>query len=194
MVDVHTALPGRVVSYDASKKVADIELVTRRQLPSVEGDPVVEKLPLLRNVRIGWLQAGGMFLHMPLAAGDHVLVIFCESSIAQWRSTGKESLAGDQTRHALSYAWALPVASPDAQAAAQTVVPGVTHLGGGTLVVGDITSKFVALAEKVNDNFEAIKDMFDSWLPVANDGGAALKTASADLVFADVASTNLKAK
>jgi hypothetical protein len=53
--------------------------------------------------------------------------------------------------------------------------------------LGDAGAQFLALASLVDANFAAIKRMFTTWVPVASDGGAALKAVSAALVFPSVA-------
>jgi len=63
---------------------------------------------------------------------------------------------------------------------------GIVEIGGG--------DQFVALANKVKTALDFINNVFSSWTPVANDGGAALKTAwSAGISETDVSSSNLKA-
>ncbi len=59
-------------------------------------------------------------------------------------------------------------------------LPTLLELAGG--------SDFVALAAKVDDSFDAIKAAFSAWTPVANDGGAALKT-SWSLHASDIVAT-----
>lgn len=48
---------------------------------------------------------------------------------------------------------------------------------GGLIIIDKIKTEI----EKLNSNFDTIKNMFSSWVPVPNDGGAALKGASSAL-------------
>lgn len=52
---------------------------------------------------------------------------------------------------------------------------------------------FVALAAKVDAVFASLQSVFDSWTPVPNDGGAALKTALAGWAVESVAALRVKA-
>lgn len=48
---------------------------------------------------------------------------------------------------------------------------------GGMIILDKLKTEI----EKLNSNFDTIKNMFEGWVPVPNDGGAALKTASSSL-------------
>lgn len=108
-LDLHTALPGRVRSYDSDTQTADIELGVRRVIPVGDEDEEdrVEDYPILPSVPVVFPRGGGYFLHFPLEAGDGVLVIFAESDLNRWRETGDVSDPGVATRHGLSGAVAL---------------------------------------------------------------------------------------
>ncbi len=69
-----------------------------------------------------------------------------------------------------------------------SLVAPTVNLGGAS------PDEFVALAEQTDDQFTKIKDMFSSWTPAPNDGGAVLKTLSSSLVFTSVAATKVKAE
>ena len=78
--------------------------------------------------------------------------------------------------------------------------------GSGTVTLVTIgapgDAKLVALAEAVNANFQVIRDLFETWQPTPQDGGAALRTlavgsplgppTNGDLQFDDVSATKLK--
>jgi hypothetical protein len=158
MHDLHTCLPGRIVSYDAAKQVADVKPMVKRAIPDTAGKVVHEAYPVLPNVPVVWQRSGGFMLHFPLAAGDSVLLVFSEAATAQWRESGSLSEAGDITRHGLSYAFAIPGIAPNAQALAPT---GANMVAPTPFSVGNAASaKFLAWAETVDANIAAIK----SWL------------------------------
>lgn len=202
MLDLHTMIPGRVESYDAAKQVADVAPVVRRPIRTDDDDQEHEELPVISNVPVQWARGGGFSLHFPIAKGDHVMLVFSEAAIAQWRESGQLSDPGDLRRHDLSYPIAVPGISfegaplADAPAANEgtiTVGPGgvmrVSTAGG--------TADFVALAAKVLAQLNALKSAINGWTPVPNDGGAALKTALSSLFAswpASVAATTLKAE
>lgn len=109
-VDLHTAMPGVVRSYDDETQTAEIALGVARVIPAAdEDDPdLVEPLPILPSVPVLWPRASGGYLHIPIAAGDGVLVLFCESDLNRWRETGQAGEdPGVHTRHGLSGAVAI---------------------------------------------------------------------------------------
>jgi len=192
--ELHISMPGRVKSYDAAKQTAEIIPCVRGTIPDGDGNTIHEDLPVIPNVPIAWPRGGGFYMHFPLAVGDHVWLVFNTTSFAQWRATGEVSDPGDLRRGTISYPWAYPGAAPDAQHFTDAPAAGQAVLGGGVFRVGGPSADFVALAAKVDANFNAIKSMFSGWTPVPNDGGAALKTASASLSLPATAATKLKAQ
>lgn len=111
LLDVHTALPGRVRSYDAATQRADVILGARRVVPAADEDTeedTSEELPILVSVPVVWPTGGGYRLHAPLAAGDGVLVIFPESSIDRWLDSGDVADPALPTRHGIDGAIAIP--------------------------------------------------------------------------------------
>lgn len=119
--ELHTATPGRVESYTSGAQIADVQPMIRRRLERRDGSPVYETMPIIRAVPIVWPRAGSWFVHMPLAAGDFVLLIMCERDIARWRQTGELSPPLDVRHHHLSHAVAIP-----------GVYPRTGELGGGS--------------------------------------------------------------
>ena len=109
-VDMHTAIPGIVRSYDAAAQTADIEIALLRPVPNPDEDEPdgAEALPILPSVPIAWPRAGGFFLHFPLSAGDSVLLVFSELDMNAWRASGRVSDPALGDRHGLSGAVAVP--------------------------------------------------------------------------------------
>jgi hypothetical protein len=96
---VHTSIPARVASY--------LPL-----LQQIACEPVIEGMPKLEDVPVLWPRGGGYMQHFPLAAGDHVLLVFCEADFNPWRLSGSALAPAMLKRHGL-FAWALPGAAPD---------------------------------------------------------------------------------
>lgn len=107
--EIHVALPGVVKSYNAATQTADIQPQIKRALRKRDGSIVTEDLPILPSVPVGALRAGGFFFHMPVTTGDHVLVIFCERDINEWRRLGSNVDPADLRTHSLSGAVAIPM-------------------------------------------------------------------------------------
>lgn len=163
LADVHTCLPGRVVSYDATKQQADVEIVVRSAVEASDGSTMHESYPVIPAVPVAWMRGGGYSLQFPLAKGDHVWLMFSEAAMGFWRTSGQVSVPGDLARHSLSYPIALPCIAPDSQ-----ILPSAAHAllsapGGGKLVVsaGGETDA-VALAGLVGDVLTALKGAIDS--------------------------------
>jgi len=109
---LHTALPGRIVSYDSARQVADVEIQIELALPKRDGTTTHEQLPKLRDVPIGHPAGGGYFVHLPLAPGDFVWVMFSECSLEAFIGDGKIHRQKDLRTHGLSGAYAIPALSP----------------------------------------------------------------------------------
>jgi hypothetical protein len=202
LLDVHTALPGRVKSYDATTQSAEVVPVIRNAAPRDDGGSELEDLPVIPNVPIAWPRGGGYYLHFPIAPGDHVLLVFSEAAIGQWRESGELSEPGDLTRHDLSYPFAIPGVAPDAQAfidAPESEALIAVGSGGSLRVsapgkAGDC--EFVALTGKLQSALESAADAGLGGA-VPNDGGKAAFLAFKGALTAlgtAAASTTLKAQ
>lgn len=215
LLDLHTCTVGQVHEYDAATQRAVVFPLIARVEDTDDLGRQVDELPPLTSVPVVWPRAGGYALHFPLKKGDHVLLVFAESDVSHWRTNPKGAPAvpgGDTTigvqepqdlrRHGLSSAFAIPGVLPDEYPIedaptdhAVLVVPVGGRLRVSTAGAGH-TEK-VALAEKVAAQLTALKDAISNAAPVANDGGAALKTAILG-ALADwpesVASTTLEAE
>ena len=116
LLDVHTALPGKIVKYDKATQLADVQLMIKRALLNDKNAVVNEDLPILPDIPVAFPRGGDFFVSFPLAAGDHVMVIFQESSIDAWQSQGPTSLPvspGDSRRHSLTGGVAIPCMYPN---------------------------------------------------------------------------------
>ena len=194
--DVYTALPGRVESYDPKTQCADVLPLVKRPLPTADGDIVSEDLPIVPNVPICFPRGGAFTISWPIAPGDSVLLIVTTYAIGGWRASGKSSEAGDVRLHSLGSSVAIPVLAPNSGA-----LPEAQAADNAFIIVGPMlklgtadASDFAALASKCDSNYQKVKDLFSGWNPVPNDGGAALKAASASLSFDPVGCSRVKIK
>jgi hypothetical protein len=199
--EIHTALPGKVKSYDPDTQTADIVPVIKQATPRKDGSVDETALSVIPNVRVLWPRAGGAYLHLPMAAGDYVLLVFNEAAIGHWRDTGQvPSPPGDLSRHSLSYPYAIPGGWPDAGAfelpdgygqKAVFQVPDVLCVGTGAGV-----PQLVAGGEKVNDELTTLKTnlatlvtALQTWFGLLN-GDAATFTTVAPTAGPGVAALN----
>lgn len=127
---LHTALPGRVESYDAASQKATVKpLIQNVELPD-EGAEILDVLPVLHDVPVVFPRTAGFFLSLPVAKGDLVLLVFLERSADLWlHSQGGDTNPVDPRRHDLSDAVAIPGLFPFPRALKNAATDGV-KLGG----------------------------------------------------------------
>ena len=85
LLDLHTALPGIIQSYDPVKKKADIRPALKRKFIDDRPD---EELNLITDVPVAFLQTNNFIFSIPLQKGDEVLLIFSERSLDKWLKSG----------------------------------------------------------------------------------------------------------
>ncbi len=158
LLDVHTALPGVVVTYDPATQTANVLPAVRRALPLEDGTEH-EDLPIIPNVPVGWMRGGGYSFQFPLVPGDHVWLVFSEAATGAWRESGALSNPVDHARHDLSYPIALPACAPDSGALPAALGALLSVPTGGTLFLGGQgpAADYVALAGKVEAELNAMR-------------------------------------
>jgi hypothetical protein len=142
-------------------------------------------------VPVLWPRGGGMMLHMPLAAGDCVLLVFCEADFSPWRLSGSAQAPALLKRHGL-YAYAIPGAAPDTKPLlAATVAAGaalgedsltgtVVQVAGGKCTVGlplGTPNLPIVTAFELNTILGILKTAISAAPVTPGDGGAAFKAA-----------------
>jgi len=101
---VNVSLPGRIESYDADTRKADV-------LPLINekyADGTVLRLPIITNVPVVMPATNAARITLPIAAGDGVLIVFSQRSLDLWLSEGGITDAGDIRMHSMSDAVAIP--------------------------------------------------------------------------------------
>jgi hypothetical protein len=172
LAQLHTAFPARVESFDAATQTVDVTPQLKTAYPDGEGGFTHKAMPVLPNVPVCFPRAGSFFLSFPLAKGDFVLVVVCDRSLQAWRDKGQAVEPGDLASHPLDGAVAIPGVFPesgklnnvsastmkmgkDGTSAAQIeITDSLVKLGGG--------AQFVALANKVNNELQAIQATLES--------------------------------
>lgn len=104
LIDVHTCLPGTIISYDSSKQKASVQPNIQRKM--LNG--VVQDLPIINSVPVVHPRSGKAAILLPLKAGDPCLLIFAERSIDLWKSKGGQVDPQDTRKHDLSDAFCIP--------------------------------------------------------------------------------------
>lgn len=103
LYDVHTALPGVIVSYDFAKQKAEIQPTLKKSYL----DGTTLELPILSNVPVIFPRAGGASLTFPVVQGDTCLLLFIERSTDLWKSVGGNVAPNDSRKFDLSDAVAI---------------------------------------------------------------------------------------
>lgn len=107
---IHTALPGIVVSYNASNQTADIRPAVQGLIISQteDNDDKPESLPVVPAVPVVYLRGTDYFIHTPINPGDSVLLLFLERDPVGWRQSGDVAAPTDRRNHSLAHAIAIP--------------------------------------------------------------------------------------
>ena len=91
--DVHTSMPGIVVSFNATNQTASVQPAIKRIFVSedIDGKEILAPadLPVLINVPVQYPRGGGYSMTFPVTKGDECLLVFCERSIDNWFRTGE---------------------------------------------------------------------------------------------------------
>lgn len=98
IADVHTCMPGRVVSYDAKTQKAVIKPTIKRLIVHEDGEELLEALPEIPDVPIFFGRGGGFFITFPLEPGDLVELRFSERSLDNYLSGEGDDTDPDEFR------------------------------------------------------------------------------------------------
>lgn len=206
--EVHTQLPGKIEAIDLAQQTCDVKPLIKRLVALEDGTELLEALPVIPSVPIGFMRSSSFFLSFPLAVGDFVWLQFTERSIDRWYAgAGDDTNPDDFRMHDLSDAVAVPMVYPKARALAEVDTAKVVlgKDGGAQVRIGDIveagtaggTLDFVALAQKVTTQLSTLKSAINGAAVASGDGGAAFKTAILAALAGwpgDVAATKIKAE
>lgn len=102
LLDLHTCLPGRVISFDPVKQTAEVQPCVQRIF--IESGPV--NLPPVVDVPVAFPGGGGFFLTFCPAAGDECILHFSERAIDFWYQHGGIQLPSEYCMHELGDAFA----------------------------------------------------------------------------------------
>lgn len=154
LADTYHALPGIVVAYYPLTFEADVQIAVNDPRFDPDDDVLeMEQWPIYPRMRVAWPKFGTQTLVGSLAQGDKVQCFFQDLDDSVFRDTGQQSDPARTRRFGSDAAFCMPW--------------DLTDSGVGTVVDA------LALASVLDLVMQALQ----SWTPVANDGGAALKTA-----------------
>lgn len=106
--DINCVQIGQIVSFDATKQTASIQIVIKKILEEkLDGTRVLEEYPIILDCPVFFLFGGAAFLSMPVQAGDNCLVLFNDREIDNWFTNGGLQAPSSFRTHDLSDAFAL---------------------------------------------------------------------------------------
>lgn len=193
-LDLHTCCEGVIHAYDPASQTADVQPEVMQYQPNPDADPTPVLLPICTGVPVLFLGSSttGFRETFPLVPGDTGTLFFSESSLDTWIQNGGQVDPKDIRRQSLSDGLFLPGLKPNSKpwtnVTQDTASWGfdtgpqlVARQGSPALEIGGNAANpptdYAALASLVIANLNAFKTTVNNWIPVPNDGGAALKTA-----------------
>ena len=90
--NMHTALPGEIVKFDAAKGLASVQPKAKFKKPNGE----TLDFPVITGVPVVFPQSANVSIAWPIKPGDGCLIVFCESALDFW-------MYGKETDTALSF-------------------------------------------------------------------------------------------
>lgn len=98
-LELHTMLPGRILSYNRTTQRARVQLEIQRTHVSDLGLVTQISLPILEDVPVEFPGAGGWFIMFPVKQGDKCRITFAERDIQSWLTAGVEAPPGEDRTH-----------------------------------------------------------------------------------------------
>jgi hypothetical protein len=181
--DLRTWQVGVITEYNSETGHGMAQPVIRTLEEGEEGE-IVSRLPQPVNVTV-WQPGSGKNRHtFPVAAGDFVLLLFCEVSLDRWREVGGTDVdPGDPRRHSLSDAIAIP--GMFSRAAVPTRAPTDAHVVWGDLIrLGSDAATAAVVVQTALDAFcQALINAIANQTSAPNPPGAAALVAVANELF-----------
>lgn len=96
--DLHTCLPGIIVSFDPATQTAAVQPAVKR----IFTERGAVNLPVCVDVPVAFPGGGDFFLTFPVKAGDECILLFSERAIDYWHANGGTQLPAEYRLHDLS--------------------------------------------------------------------------------------------
>ncbi len=130
---IHTSLPAKVVAYDPVTNIVNAQPMIKAAFFLGDGEREYDTLPVV-PFPVLWPRFGGKVVRGLLEPGDHVLLVFSEAGLAEWRATGQLSEPKDARRLSIGYGFAMPGAEPDSN----PMTPAdALEIAAGALIIGE---------------------------------------------------------
>jgi hypothetical protein len=102
---------GRITSYNKDQQTVEVQIQVKRRVTKTE----IVDYPLLIDCPVIYLQGGGAYIDLPIAAGDYALLLFNDRDINAWWDTGTVKEPDSTRKHSLSDAFAIVGINPKTQ-------------------------------------------------------------------------------
>ncbi len=105
---MYGAMPGVVVSYDATKRMASIQPSLERAYLDEDGNRVSKPQPIINDVPVVMFGTNALRIKLTLVKGDPVLLLWCGQSLAAWKKRGYPTADINDQRHNYNDVVAIP--------------------------------------------------------------------------------------
>lgn len=154
LADVHTAIPARVVSYDATKQMVSVQILVKTRDEAADGTVEARSIAVVHGVPIVWAIPTAT---TPVPVGSFALLMHAERSVDRWLAgAGEEVDPADVRVFHLSDGFALLGLRPFG-APLSNVPTDSTCVSGPVLLGGFDATAFAADASKVDAALGALK-------------------------------------
>lgn len=103
MTRMWTSAPGRVVSYNAAKQTASIQVTVKSFVKQPDGTQKAVDLPILEEVPVQFPGAGGQTMTFPVKPGDECVITFMSRAADAQQQSGGDQQPTDASTHSLSH-------------------------------------------------------------------------------------------
>lgn len=167
--NIHTCLPGRIVSYDFSVQKATVKPLLSKRYK----DDTIQSIPEIPNVPVIFPRSSSFSMHWPLNPGDLVLLLFSERSLDQWLNSGGEIAPLDPRKFDLSDAIAIPGLYPFSETSpAEDNDNFIIQIGSSKMKISqDGTYCFHGATEELMGIIDELFDAIEAITVAADQGG-----------------------
>lgn len=169
--NLHTTLPGIIVSFDPAKQTAQVQPAIKRIF--IEQGAV--NLPVCVDVPVVFPGGGGYFLTFPVSPGDECVLMFSERCIDYWYEYGETQPPAEYRLHDLSDGIAIVGLNSQPRAIAgfnmgcaelrhrsggarirlfsdsvEIIAPGGVSITGNVTVDGEVTANGIPLSTHIH--------------------------------------------
>lgn len=162
---IHVMLPGKIISYDATKQSAVVQPLLKYRHLAEDGQTIVaEDLPQIHNCPVVFMGPARGRMTWPVAAGDICEIRFSSASLARWvaMAPGPTVDPGDDRRHDLADAVCCvglhSPASPPTDAPIDAIVLHADLAGSGIRI--KLGSSGASQSGVQGDNFHSALNTF----------------------------------